>query len=85
MNVSVVLKSSTPGLHVKLFFFLSLVCFVFITQTNKIHFGLKLVCVRLLLLMTESDPSNKKEDDSENLGRSWQSKMEGWTIFQRKK
>ena len=29
--------------------------------------------------MTESDPMNKKEDEAENLGMSWQSKMEGWT------
>lgn len=43
-NVSEVLKSSTPELPVKLFFFLSLVCFVFVTQTNKIHFELTSLC-----------------------------------------
>lgn len=46
---------------------------------NKILLGLKLACVRLQLLMTESDPINKKEDDAENLGMSWQSMMEAWT------
>lgn len=61
-------------------FFFFFHVFVLFLSHKQIKFTLSLlVCVRLLLLMTESDPMNKKEDEAENLGMSWQSKMEGWT------